>query len=474
MRDSLLILNYDRLASRMAVRKLRAERVCCRIVPWDIDAEALRREDPSGLLLCAAADTPDLEITPQVLGYPGPVLALGAAAAALNAALGGQNSPYSPMTGLSDVSYSECPLLNGLPSGQRLLRGLSPMRLPEGAQVVATIGAERTAVGFSLGDARRFGMQVELEAHDPDSTRLLTNFALNICGCTPWWDEEAFVRGATDDIRQATGEGNAVCLMTGGLYSNVTALLAARALGDRLTCFAVDTGLLQDDEEDDFFAFFTERTGITVIREDHRERFLQALKGVRDPMDKRRTVESMLTLIRRDVQRSVPLLNAVVRGQSYLERVSRVEESAGVRAGVLCVEPLRDLFTAEVRQIGRYLGMPEDILSGQAIPATGLAMNIDGEVTPERVRLLRTADSIFRRLLKENGQARKLSGFFSTLEPAPGGYAVALHALTASETGLSRAARIPYDLLESAVEQIQAACPAIVRVAYELTTNNSL
>ena len=282
MRDSLLILNYDRLASRMAVRKLRAERVCCRIVPWDIDAEALRREDPSGLLLCAAADTPDLEITPQVLGYPGPVLALGAAAAALNAALGGQNSPYSPMTGLSDVSYSECPLLNGLPSGQRLLRGLSPMRLPEGAQVVATIGAERTAVGFSLGDARRFGMQVELEAHDPDSTRLLTNFALNICGCTPWWDEEAFVRGATDDIRQATGEGNAVCLMTGGLYSNVTALLAARALGDRLTCFAVDTGLLQDDEEDDFFAFFTERTGITVIREDHRERFLQALKGVRE------------------------------------------------------------------------------------------------------------------------------------------------------------------------------------------------
>ena len=93
VRDSLLILNYDRLASRMAVRKLRAERVCCRIVPWDLDAEALRREAPSGLLLCAAADTPDLEITPQVLGYPGPVLALGAAAAALNAALGGQNSP---------------------------------------------------------------------------------------------------------------------------------------------------------------------------------------------------------------------------------------------------------------------------------------------------------------------------------------------------------------------------------------------
>ncbi len=469
MRDLLLILDFDRQTSRMAVRKMRAERICCRIVPWDLTEEQLAGEEPSGLLLCAASDTPDVVIPPQVLAYRGPILALGAAAAALNLALGGENSRYSPLAGLTDIQYSECPLLNGLISGQRYLKGITPMRLPENAQLVASIGAERTAVGFSVGNARRFGMQIELEAHDPDSTRLLTNFALNICGCTPWWDDVAFVRQAMEDMRQATGDGNAVCLMTGGLYSNVTALLAAKALGDRLTCVFVDTGLLQDDEETDFFEFFSERTGLTIIHEDHRDRFLQALKGVRDTTGKRSTIESMLTVIRRDVQRAVPRLNAVVRGRSYIERVTQGEEITGIRAGVMCVEPLRDLFTEEVRQIGRYLGMPEEILSRQAIPATGLALNIAGEVTAERIALLRAADGIFRRQMNESTQNKRMSAIFTTLEPGRGGYTVGLHALAASDTGLSRAARVPYDVLENVMEQIRTQCPGISHVVYELT-----
>ena len=468
MKDLLLILDYDHLASRMAVRKLRAERICCRIVPWDTDAEQLRGEDPSGLVLCAAADTPDVRISDAALAFDGPLLAVGAAAAALNAALGGTNAAYTPMADMSDIRYSECPLLNGLTAGPRLLRGLIPMKLPQNAQLIASIGAERAPVGFSVGEARRFAIQVEPEAHDPDSTRLLTNFAQNICGCTPWWDDAAFVRQAMDEIRQAAGDGNAVCLMTGGLYSSVAALLAAKALGDRVTCVFVDTGLLQDDGEDSFFDFFSERTGISVIREDHRDRFLQALKGVRGAMEKRRTVESMMTVLRRDVQRSVPRLNAVVRGRSYMERLTLGEEITGLRAGVLCVEPLRDLFTEEVRQIGRYLGLPEEILFRQAIPATGLAMNIAGEATAERLEILRTADRIYRQLITQNA-SRRLSAFFATLEPVENRYTVNLHALTASDIGLSRAARLPYDILEAAMEQIRAACPQVDRVVYDLT-----
>ena len=348
------------------------------------------------------------------------------------------------------------------------------MQLPADAQMIAAIGAEHTAVGFSVGEMRRFGMQVELEAHDPDSTHLLTNFALNICGCTPWWDDVAFVREASENMRQATGDGNAVCLMTGGLYSNVTALLAAKALGSQLTCVFVDTGLLQDDEETDFFEFFSERTGLSIIREDHRERFLEALKGVRDTADKRRTIESMLTMIRRDVQRSVPRLNAVIRGRSYIERLEQGEEPVGIRAGVMCVEPLRDLFTEEVRQIGRYLGMPEEILSRQAIPATGLALNIAGEVTAERIELLHAADSIYRQQMQESNQNKRLSAIFTTLEPGRRGYTIALHALTASDTGLSRAARVPYDVLENVMEQIRVTCPGIAHVVYELTPTLSI
>ena len=474
MRDLLLILDYDHMSARMAVRKLRAERVCCRIVPAGIDAAQLANEDPSGLVLCAAADTPEFEISPTVLAFPGPLLALGAAATALNAALGGENGSYTPLNDLVEIEASECPLLNGLTPGPRLLRGLRSLRLAPSARLIASIGAERTAVGFSLSEQRRFGLQVELEAHDPDSTRLLTNFAMNICGCTPRWDEEAFVRQATDEIREAAGDGNAICLMTGGLYSNVTALLAARALGSRLTCVFVDTGLLQDDQEQWFFDFFLERTGLSIIREDHRDRFLQALRGVRDKMDKRRTIESMLTVIRRDVQRAVPLLNAVVRGRSYIERLTQGEEITGLRAGVLCVEPLRDLFMEEVRQVGRYLGMPEEIVSRQAVPATGLALNVAGEVTPERLDLLRTADRIFRQRMEDGNQTRRLSAYFAALEPEADGYTVSLHALAASDLGLSRAARVPYDILENTMEEIRAQCPKVIRVVYDLTSSNTI
>ncbi len=469
MRDMLLILDYDHLTSRMAARKLRAEQICCRIVPWDIDAERLSEEDPCGVLLCAAVDSRDVTILPHVLAFGGPLMAIGAAAAALNAALGGENGLYSPLTEMMDVDYSECPLLNGLTSGQRLLRGLTPMHVPREVQIIATMGDARTVIGFSLSEQKRFGIQLELEAHDPDSSRLLTNFAHTIAGCTPWWNDEAFVHQAVDEIRHAAGEGNAVCLMTGGLYSNVAALLAARALGTRLTCVFVETGLLQEDQEDWFLSFFQEKTGLDVIREDHRERFLQSLKGVRDKMDKRRTIESMYTIIRRDVQRAVPLLNVVIRGRSYMEHLTEGEEVAGIRAGVLCVEPLRDLFMEEVRQIGRYLGMPEDVISRQTIPATGLALNVIGEATEERLAVLRKADRIYRRLMEDGSQTRRLSAYFAALEPESCGYTVSLHALMASDLGISRAARVPYDILENAMEQIRSECPQVVRVVYDLT-----
>ena len=469
MRDLLLILDGDHLASRMAARKLRAERICCRIVPWTADLNEIAKNDPSGIILCAASDTPELTVQPELLAFQGPVLALGAAAPALNAALGGSNGVFSPLAGLTEVAYSECPLLNGIETEARLLRGLIPMRLPQNAQVIATIGAERTAVGFSVSDQRRFGLQLELEAHDPESTRLLTNFAFTICGCTAWWDEEAFVRQATEDIRQAAGDGNAICLMTGGLYSNVTALLAARALGDRLTCVFIDTGLLQDDQEEWFFDFFHDRTGLDIIHEDHRDRFLQALKGVRDKAGKRMTIESMMTVIRRDVQRAVPRLNTVVRGRSFYERLTGGEEVTGLRAGVLCVEPMRDLFMEEARQIGRFLGMPEEILASQAIPATGLAMNVSGEVTAERLDLLRRADHIFRQQMENGNQTRRLSAYYAALEPGTTGYTVSLHALAASDVGMDRAARVPYDILENTMEQIRRECPRIIRVVYDLS-----
>ena len=474
MRDLVLIIDADHPTARIAAKKLRAERICCHLMPWDGTDDLIGPEEPAGILLCAAADTPVPALPAELQAYRGPVLALGAAAATLCQSLGGSTGTYSAINAMTLVHYCECPLLNGLEPSPRLIRGLTAMRLPDGAQPIATIGSENTALGFSLSAERRFGLQLELEAHDPDSTRLLTNFALNICGCTAWWDDEAFIRETTDEIRRAAGDGNALCLMTGGLYSSVTALLAAKALGDRVTSVFVHTGLLQDDQEQRFFSLFQERTGLTIITEDHEARFLQALRGIRGRTDKQRTIESMLTMIRRDLQRSVPHLNAVIRGRSYVDRINEGEEIAGIRAGVLCVEPLRDLFMEEVRQIARRLGMPEELIQNQSIPNTGLALDIDGEVTAERLDLLRSADRIFRRLIEQSNQARRLSAYYASLSAVGSVYTVTLHALAASDLGLSRAARIPYDILESVTEQIRQELPRIRHVTYDLTPHMTI
>ena len=132
------------------------------------------------------------------------------------------------------------------------------------------------------------------------------------------------------------------------------------------------------------------------------------------------------------------------------------------------------MFTEEVRQIGRFLGMPEEILSRQAIPATGLALNIRGEVTAERLDILRTADGIYRRLMQEGNQIRRLGTLYTNLEPVGNYYSIILNALTASDIGLPRAARVPYDILESAMEEIQAACPKVRRVVYNLSPNPTI
>jgi len=371
---------------------------------------------------------------------------------------------------LTGVEYADCPLLDNIEPEARLIRGIIPMQLHEDAAPIAKEKESQSIIGYSYGGIKRFGLELELEAHDPDSTRLLKNFALNICGCTDWWDQDAFVHHAIDEIRAAAGDGNALCIMTGGLYSNVTAMLAARALGSRLICVFIDTGFLQEDRESWFADFFTEKTGLPIIKKDHRERFLQALKGIRGFMEKKRTIESIMTIIRRDEQRNVPQLNAVIRGRSYMERLTEGEEVNGLRAGVLCVEPLRDLFMEEVCQIGEYLGLPEDLVSRQAIPATGLALNVIGEVNEDKLSILRCADGIFRHMMEERNQTRRLSAYFAELSQTPGGYTITLKAHTSSDTGISRAARVPYDILEDCMQEIMTECPIVHHVVYDLTS----
>ena len=468
MRDKLVLLDFDHSVARIAARMLRSQRICCKIFPGDTSAETVLAEDPCGLLLCASHDSVFSDQEGLLLNSRVPVLALGSAAAGMAVYLGGSAGALIEDRRLVSIRWSECPLHEGMHSSRRMISGLIPLALPKEVSVIASVEDSGLPFTFSRGDIKRFGTLLELEVHDPDCVTLLTNFALRICGCTAWWDEDAFVSQKVGEIRRAAGDGTALCVMTGGLHSSVSALLGARALNERMIGVFLNTGLLQEGEADTFERFFAGRIHLPLTFLDESGRFLQALRGIRDQEEKRYAVHSLMNVISREIQRQVPDLSLIIHDRTFAEQPH--EDYHSLRTGVSLLEPLEDLFLDEVRQIGSYLGLPYDMIAGQIIPDTGLALNIVGEVTEEKLSVLRKADAIFRNQLRQSGQSKKLSEYYAVLRPyEKDTYSVVLRALGFHQDDCLRAARMPYDVLEESADRIRGECPQVKRVLYDLT-----
>ena len=469
MQDKLVILDFDHAIARIAARMLRSERICCKILPGDTAAQAILSEDPCGVILCASGDSVFTDPDGLLFSCPVPMLAFGSAAAGMAVSLGGSFGTLHLERRLVTVRYGESPLFDGMSSASRMISCLIPLVLPAEVQTSAVLEDFGLPYAFSAADHRRFGTLMELEPHDPDSITLLTNFAQRVCGCTAWWDEDAFVSQAVGEIRRSAGDGSALCMMTGGLHASVSALLGARALGSRLIGVFVNTGLLQEGEEQAFERFFAGRIHLRLSFLDESGRFLQALRGIRDQEEKRYAVHSLMNVISREVQRQHPDLSLIIQDRTYAEQPH--EEMPSVRRGLTLLEPLQDLFLDEVRQVGSYLGLPYDMIAGQIIPDTGLALNIIGEVTEEKLSILRRADAVFRGILQQSGQSKKLGEYYAVLRPyEKDTYSVILRALGINQGGgCLRAARTPYDVLEESAETIRRECPQVKRVLYDLT-----
>lgn len=469
MRDMLLVLDLDHLAARTVARKLRSERICCRIVPMDTSAEALKAEEAIGIVLAGGTALPEGASCAAALSLGVPVLALTSAAALLCEAMGGKAGAKVLDNSLAAVSFDDCPLLDGLETGERMIACLRALSLPDGAKSIARADEQNDApFAFSDASGRLFGVQMDMELHDPDSTRLMTNFALNVCGCTAWWDEDAFVLRSVQEIKRVVGDGAAMCAMTGGLNSGVSALLAFKALGARFHGVFVDTGLLRENEADAFMRFYHDRMGLDITRVNAQQRFLTALECVVDPDKKKEIIGTLLEEILGAERAKIENLSAVVTGTSYSDVF--LGETRQDDASLVRIEPLRDLFKDEIRQVGEYLGMPADIISSQPFPGSGLALRILGAVDADKLRVLRRADAIFREEVAASGQGKKLWQHFAVLSVLDGADdAICLRAVHASDGAPAYAARLPYDLLETVTGRILKECPEVRRVVYDMT-----
>ena len=472
MRDMVLILNFDNAGSRAVARALRAEMVYCKVVPPDIAREQVESQQPMGLILAGGiSGSIPSGIDERLLSGEWPVLALGDTAAMLCQGIGGSVLETALDSGIGAVSFIPGPLTEEMDSCERMLRGVRRLRLPESFQVLAQ--SQDEVVGFAHASLPLYGIQFSLEPNDTDGMRLLLNFALRVCGCTRWWNFDIYIDRTVSELQRLVGDGQAICTVTGGLNSGVAAVLAHRALGSRLQCVFIDTGLMRENEGQQVHDYYRDRLGLNVYHVPAGNRFLKALEGVSDPAEKRRVIHETLQTVLDETMAQLGNFTAILRSTTANDLMQGADAAhrPGLGGSGLTVEPLRELYKDEIRGVAERLDMPDELLHRPSFPGSGLALRILGAVTPARLETLRAAGNIFNGEVRDAGLDKRMRQHFVVLAPMPGEHNRAVVILRALQSGddAAFAARMPYDLLERVTQRILAERAEVCRVVYDLS-----
>lgn len=479
MRDFVILINADNAVSRTMARRLRAEHIYCRVMPVGTTAEAMLNQDVRGILVAAASTGLPVEL-PHLLDYLQsglPMLCMGDAALTLCELLGGELSDRPLPGGVEQVHFDPSnAIFSGMEDGERYLQACRYMSLPQDQAIPAAV-TDDGMLGFRVIQRDVWGLAMQLERNDPSGTQLLLNFCRDVCGCSLWWSNQAFIERAKEAIFLASEGGDALCALSGGVDSGVSALLAHMALGSRLHCIFVDTGLMRKGEAAQVMDFYSLQAGLDLRRIDASAEFLSALQGVSDVREKERIIFQLLRGILRREAATIPNIRLMIQGTNYSDAMQTHEFPLDLPAGdVHIIEPVRELFKDEVRHIGEELGMSPAMLLRQPFPGSGLASRIMTDVTPERLAMLREADAIFRYEITQNNQNKRLWQYYAELAPAPnadGTYVVTLRAVQAVDGEGGMAARLPSDLMERVTLDILTRCPQVSRVMYDLTPSKN-
>ena len=363
------------------------------------------------------------------------------------------------------------------------------IEVPEGFSVDAFSDSCPVAA-FSNEKQRIYGIQWHPEViHTENGMKILKNFVFDICKCSPEWRMEDFVKRAINEVREKVGSGRAIIALSGGVDSSTAAMIAYKALGDRAIAVFVDHGLMRAGEAEEVRKFFEGR-GLRVVYVDSSSRFFEILKGVKDPEEKRRLIGNEFIRVFEEVAKGIEA-QFLIQGTIYPDRVesgrgltARIKTHHNVaglpeRMDLKVVEPLRDLYKDEVRAVARELGLPKEIIERQPFPGPGLAVRVLGEVTPERVELLRKADKIVREEIEKEGLSSRIWQFFAVLlndrstgvkgDSREYGHIVAIRAVESVDAMTAKFSRLPYDLLERISTRITNEVAGVTRVVYDVT-----
>lgn len=502
----ILILDFGSQYTQLIARRVREAHVYCEIQSFDYPIEAIRKFNPGGIILSggpASVFAPNApKAHPEVFHLKGasgtlPILGICYGMQLLVQAFGGQvqasdkrefgraqitheaNDPlFQTVSNPMPVWMSHCDRVTELPAGFR--------------SVAQTENSPIAAFCDPLH--RIYGLQFHPEvSHTPEGRTLIKNF-LQICQLKPTWTMESYAEKAVAEIQNQVGKGKVICALSGGVDSSVVAVLVHKAIGNRLTCIFVDNGLLRKGEAAKVEKVFTHTFGIPLIAIDAEARFLKKLRGVVDPEAKRKIIGNEFFAVFDEEARRIQEVEFLAQGTLYpdvIESISFKGPSAVIKShhnvgglpekmGLKLVEPLRELFKDEVRELGRAIGIPSEVTNRQPFPGPGLAIRILGEVTPERLRMLRDADDVMMQEIKQAGWYEKVWQTFCILLPVKTvgvmgdertyENVVAFRAVESLDGMTADWARLPEDLLARISNRIINEVKGVNRVVLDISS----